>query len=179
MGKGKRLTEYEKGQIDAFRAKGDGYRTIGKALGRSVGAISDYVNGKTGQTKSNGRPKKLTMQQEIQVVNKASNSTKSLSRIKRELKLNVTKMTNWNVLKQNKFIVRRKIRKAPNFTNDHKVRRLNFAKVNKQYKTVAKLKQAIMAAWNGLTQEMFQNHINSMPNPILQVINLNGDAIDY
>jgi len=50
---------------------------------------------------------------------------------------------------------------------------------NKQYKSVAELKQAILAAWNGLSLETFQNHINSMPNRIFQVINRNGDATDY
>ena len=130
MGKGKRLTEYEKGKIDAFWSKGDGYKKIGKALSRAPSAIFNYINGKTGQTKSTGRPKKLTMQQEVQIINMASNSTKSLSQIKRKLKLNVSKMTVWNVLKRSKFIVRRKMRKAPNLTDNHKVRRLEFAKEN-------------------------------------------------
>ncbi len=94
MGSGKRLTDYEKGQIDAFRSKGDGYRKIGKALKRSVSAISNYVNGKTGRTKSSGRPKKLTMQQEVRIIEMASNSTKSLSTIKKQLKLNVDKKNN-------------------------------------------------------------------------------------
>ena len=111
------------------------------------------------------------MQQEAQIINMASNSTKSLSQIKRKLKLTVSKMMIWRALKGSKFIVRRKMWKAPNLTNDHKVRRLNFAKENKQYKTVAKFKQAIMPAWNGLTQETFQNHINSMPSRIFQMIN--------
>jgi len=50
---------------------------------------------------------------------------------------------------------------------------------NKQYKTVAELKKAILDAWNGLSLQTFQNHVNSMPNRIFQVINRNGDATDY
>jgi transposase len=130
MGKGKRLSEYEKGQIDARRAKGDGYRKIAKALGRSKTAVEQYVNGKTGQTKSTGRPKKLSRLQELRIVGKASNSFKSLSKIKYELKLNVSKWTIWRVLKKSKFIVRRKLKKVPRLTDDHKLRRLNFAKEN-------------------------------------------------
>ena len=95
MSSGKRLTEYEKDQIDAFRSKEDGYLKIANALNRSVTAVANYVKGKTGQTTSKGRPKKLTMQQEVQIVNKASNSLKSLSKIKRELKLKVSKWTIW------------------------------------------------------------------------------------
>ena len=87
MGKGKTLSDYEKGQIDARRALGHGYAKIAKALGRSA--------------------------------------------------------------------------------------------ENKEYKTVAELKQAILAAWNGLNLQTFQNHVNSMPNRIFQVINRNGDATDY
>ena len=130
MGKGKRLSEYEKGQIDARRANGDGNLKIANALGRSKTAIANYVNGNTGKTNGAGRPKKLTMQQEILIVNKASNSTKSLSKIKRELKLNVSKTTIWRVLKRSEFIVRRKMRKAPKLTDDHKVRRIEFFKHN-------------------------------------------------
>jgi hypothetical protein len=50
---------------------------------------------------------------------------------------------------------------------------------NKQYQTPAELKQAIWAAWNGLSLQIFQNHVNSMPNRIFQVINRNGDVTDY
>jgi len=50
---------------------------------------------------------------------------------------------------------------------------------NKQYTTVAGLKKAILAAWNQLPLQTFQNHINSMSNRIFQVINRNGDVTDY
>lgn len=130
MGSGKRITEYEKGQIDARLANGDSYGDIARALNRAKSAIYNYANGKTGQTMNKGRPKKLTIQQEVQIVKKASNSTKSLATIKKELKLNVSKMTIWNVLKRSKFIVRRKMRKIPKLTDDHKARRLEFARNN-------------------------------------------------
>lgn len=130
MGHGKRLSDYEKGQIDARLANGDSYSKIGKALNRSKAAISAYVNDKTGQTKSTGRPRKLNKKQEDQIVKKASNSFKSLSKIKRRLKLKVSRVTVWRTIKRSKFIVRRKLKKAPKLTNDHKLRRLNFAREN-------------------------------------------------
>lgn len=130
MGAGKALSEYEKGQIDGYRDNGWGYKRIAKSLNRSATAIANYINGKNKQTNNAGRPKKLTMQQEIRIVNMASNSTKSLSKMKKKLKLDVSKMTIWRVLKRSKFIVRRKMRKAPRLTDDHKVRRLNFARDN-------------------------------------------------
>jgi transposase len=130
MGAGKQLTEYEKGQIDARRANGDSFGDIADALDRSKSAIIRYVNGNTGQTKSKGRPKKLNTRQERQIINKASNSFKSLSKIKSELKLNVGKTTVWNTIKKSKVIVRRKLMKAPALNDDYKVRRLSFAKNN-------------------------------------------------
>jgi transposase len=130
MGSGKRLTEYEKGQIDVRRDNGQGYKKIAKALNRSSSAVAKYLNGKTGQTKSTGRPKKLSERQERQIIKKASNSFKSLSKIKNELKLNVGKTTVWNTIKKSNVIVRRKLMKAPALTDDHKIRRLKFAKEN-------------------------------------------------
>ena len=109
---------------------GERYDKIAKALKRSKGAIHNYISGKPGKTKSTGRPKKLSKSQEQKIANKASNSFKSLSTIKKELKLNVSKWTVWRAIKRSKFIVRWKMRKIPRLTDDHKVRRLNFAKEN-------------------------------------------------
>lgn len=50
---------------------------------------------------------------------------------------------------------------------------------NTQYATVAELKTAILAAWEKLTLKTLQNHVNSMPNRIFQVIQRNGAATDY
>jgi transposase len=50
---------------------------------------------------------------------------------------------------------------------------------NKQYATVAELKIAILAAWDNLTPETLQNHANSVPNRVFQVIQRNGAATDY
>jgi transposase len=130
MGRGKKLSEYKKGQIDARRTNGDSYDKIAKSLKRSKSAIHDYVNGKTGQTKSTGRPKKLSKPEERKIIKQASNSFKSLSRIKSVLKLKVHKSTIWRTLKRSKVIVRRKLKKAPKLTDNHKVRRLEFAKDN-------------------------------------------------
>ena len=125
------------------------------------------------------------MQQEVQIVNKASNSLKSLSKIKRELKLKVSKWTIW----RDKFLFEPQLNRCfelaslfARFESDRKhlgqLVRIIYAE-NKQYKSVAELKQAILTAWNGLSLETFQNHINSMSNRIFQVINRNGDATDY
>lgn len=50
---------------------------------------------------------------------------------------------------------------------------------NRQYDTVDQLKTAILTAWNKLGLQTLQNHVNSMPNRIFQVINRNGCVTDY
>lgn len=50
---------------------------------------------------------------------------------------------------------------------------------NKQYITVTELKQAILRAWNNISLQKFQNHVNSMPERIFQVIQRNGKPTDY
>jgi len=50
---------------------------------------------------------------------------------------------------------------------------------NKQYRTVEELKLAILAAWNKLDTQTLQNHANSMPDRIFQVIQNNGGATKY
>jgi hypothetical protein len=44
---------------------------------------------------------------------------------------------------------------------------------------VVELRKAILAAWDNLTPETLQNHANSMPDRIFQVIQRNGAATDY
>lgn len=95
MPRGKKLTEYEKGQIDAFRAEGKGYKAIAKELGRSTSGIKHYVlkHNDYGTKKRSGRPKKLTRRDERAIGRAASNSTKSTAEIKSDLNLNVSKRT--------------------------------------------------------------------------------------
>jgi hypothetical protein len=50
---------------------------------------------------------------------------------------------------------------------------------NKQYRTVDELKRAILTAWNNLSLQTFQNHANSMPDRIFQVIQDKGGATKY
>ncbi len=46
MGRKPRLTEYERGQIDAKRAAGLSVTQISKDIGRSFHAVKNYVDGK-------------------------------------------------------------------------------------------------------------------------------------
>jgi transposase len=132
MPRGTELTDYEKGQIDARRANGHGYGTIAEALGRSKDAIQNYVTGRFnyGQKRRSGRAKKLIKRDERAIGRAASNSTKSVNDIKREIGTEASKTTVWRAIKRNPVIVRAKMMKTPKLTSEHKTRRLNFAKEN-------------------------------------------------
>ena len=95
MGRAKNLTEREKNQIDTFRECGKGYSEIARRLKRSVSAVYSYVTGyrNHGQTKSTGRPRKLSKRAECAIGRLASNSLKSAVDIKRESNLNTSRDT--------------------------------------------------------------------------------------
>jgi hypothetical protein len=50
---------------------------------------------------------------------------------------------------------------------------------NKTYMTEDELKEAIRVAWNQLSLQTLENHVDSMPNRIFQIINRNGGPTDY
>lgn len=132
MPRAKELTDYEKGQIDAYRTEGKGYGEIAKQLGRSRGAVQDYVTKRRGygQKKRSGRPKKLSKRDERQIGRAASNSFKSTATIKRGLNFDVSRETVRKAIQRNPNIVRAKIIKVPKLKDVHKQRRLEFARQN-------------------------------------------------
>lgn len=50
---------------------------------------------------------------------------------------------------------------------------------NRQYQNVNELKQAILEAWNALSQELLVGLVESMQNRIFQVIQRSGGVTDY
>jgi transposase len=50
---------------------------------------------------------------------------------------------------------------------------------NKTYTTEDELKKAIRVAWNQLSLQTLENHVDSMPNRIFQIINRNRGPTDY
>jgi transposase len=77
MSKGKRLTEYERGQIDAFRSNGAKLKEIAQRLKRSTTVIHNYL--KSGQNYGlkgkRGRKKKLNDRVKRNIIRLASNKT--------------------------------------------------------------------------------------------------------
>ena len=124
MDAGKRLTDYEKGQIDARRTNGDIFSDTADALDR---------------------------------VKKCNYSLRQWKyRSIKEYRTDLNPIENiWRQMVRVIYVE------------------------NKTYRTVDELKQAILAACNQLSFQIFQNHVNSMPDLIFQVINRNGGVTDY
>lgn len=129
MGRRKRLSEYEKGQIDALFKEKKSIRGIAKQLKRSDHVVRNYLKNPAqyGKKNNGGRPKKLSARDERQIVNTASNSMISVRTIQREQFPDDSKNTIWRALKSSPNIKRAKMIKAPMLKPEHKVARFNFA----------------------------------------------------
>ena len=129
MPRGKTLTDYEKGQIEAKKAQGLSNRQIARELHRSEGVIRCYVRNPVayGTTSHPGRPSSLSDRQKRLILREASNQVTTCSRIKADLKLDVSAETVRRVISKAPFIKWRKMKKAPLLTAKHRKNRLEFA----------------------------------------------------
>ncbi|CAO4375531.1 unnamed protein product [Caenorhabditis nigoni] len=132
MPRGHLLTDAEKASIDAFKTSGWTNRAIAKHLNRSHDCINRFVSNRTRNNQPNkaGRPPKLNSRAKRSIVRVASNTMKSCNDIKKELNLGVSKCTIWRALKNDPNIKRAVMRPAPKLTDNHKTRRLDFARKN-------------------------------------------------
>lgn len=132
MAKGSKLSEMEKGKIDAYRDVGQSNRAIAKLLGRSPTVVDNYVKDPDnyGKKKARGSRKKMSDRDTRRICREASNSTKSCSQIKRELNLNVSNDTIRRTILKNPNLVSRKMKLAPALTIGHKAIRFEFARTN-------------------------------------------------
>ena len=126
------LSDFEKGQIIAYKSQELGIREIGRQINRSHNVVRNFLADPTsyGTKKTGGPKKKLSTRDERRVVRAASNSMISLSQIKVNLQLNVSCMTVCRTLKRNSNIVRQKMQTAPRLQPRHKVGRLEFARTH-------------------------------------------------
>lgn len=130
MGKGKRLSEYERGQIDAFVESGMKIQQIASSLERSYTVVKNYVENREfyGQKNNGGRPTKLSDRDKRHIVQLASNESTSATQIKDTLQLPVSRQTVWRVMANSEVLKHEKMKKRPRMTDDHKARRLTLCK---------------------------------------------------
>ena len=130
MPRGKKLTEEEQGKIRAFKEAGLSNREIGRRIGRSRTPINNFLNDPKGYNAvhAGGRPKVLSERDERQIIRELKkNRRTSIGQLKAKTKVNASNSTVRRFLRK-KDIRRKKMKGQPRLSNDHKQRRLQFAK---------------------------------------------------
>lgn len=130
MGSGKRLSDYEKGQIMAFRKSNYTLYRISKEIGRSRGVIRKFLQNPKGYgtKKHTGRKPKLSPWNQRDIESLASNSTKSCAKIAADLHLNVDRSTINRAITRSEHIVSAKLKLKPALNEGHKRAREEFAR---------------------------------------------------
>uniref|UniRef100_A0A914EHI6 Transposase n=1 Tax=Acrobeloides nanus TaxID=290746 RepID=A0A914EHI6_9BILA len=132
MALGRKLSDFEKGQIAAYKRDGKSNRQIATLLGRSPTVIDNYVKNPAGYgtRKPTGRPTTISERDKRRIYREASNSVKTCSAIKKDLGLNVTPEWVRRIIRKNPNIVRRKLKKAPAIKKVNKRLRVIFGRQN-------------------------------------------------
>lgn len=124
----KRMSEKEKGMIEAYKDQGKSFRWIGKKIGRHESSIRYYINN-VGRTKQKRGPKqKLSEGTRRLIIRNASNKSNSISKIKSDMDLNVSTETIRCVLRDCKTMQYQKMKAKPPLKKQHKENRLLWAK---------------------------------------------------
>ena len=132
MARGKTLSDFEKGQIEAYNHAGRSNREIARLLDRSHHLVDSYLTdpARYGTRKSTGRIPQVSDQDKRRIWRRASNSTITCRQIKRELGLTISIEWIRRLIHANPFIRRRKMRRAPTITAQNKEKRLKFCQRN-------------------------------------------------
>lgn len=136
MGRGKPLTEEEKGKIKAFRELGLNQRRIAKNINRSQNVVSQFLrNIETyGKNMKGGSYTATTKADRRAIIRAASNSHDSASKIKAKTGVNCSLATVKRVIKSAKHLKRKKLKKKPPLNESRKKIRLQFCKTYMSWK---------------------------------------------
>ena len=129
MDKGEKLSDIEKGQIQAFKVAGYTNRWIARRIGRSHHVVGNFLANIEGdETKKNtGRPKKLSSRTQRRVLTELTNYQKGVRRVRDEVAPDVSYCTVWRVAKNSPNIALQRLKACPQLTNEHKLARIRFA----------------------------------------------------
>ena len=149
MPRGKVLSEFERGQIDALKKSNKNVSKMSKLIRKSRKVISKYLRDpkKYGNIRRKPKRYKITPKDHHKLIRLASNSTKSINQLKAELGLSACKETVRKALHKSPHIIRAKILRAPNLTPIHKIKRVEFAKLNmgRQWSDVSTLEKPLVS----------------------------------
>ncbi|GBM29315.1 Transposable element Tc3 transposase [Araneus ventricosus] len=129
MVKGKKLTDHERGQTEAFYSTGMSSRTIAIKIGRSKTVVNNFLKLKDNYGKKNTgeRLKALSSRDERRVCRLASTGKYSTRKLIQTTGLNVCQITMYNTIRRSgSYIYTAKLAK-PRLLQRHKVERLNFS----------------------------------------------------
>src|SRR2546430_6726772 len=115
MGRGTKLSEYQRGQIKAYRDAGKSIRDIAIAIGKSKTVVANFLADPKnyGKKKPTGRPPKLSDRDKSAILRVATKDGSPAAHILRGLQLNVTPRTVQRVLKKSPNHQYRKMTKRP------------------------------------------------------------------
>jgi hypothetical protein len=135
MGRGKSLTEYDKGQIDILKSNGKSMREIRIAIGRGENGknvVRNYLRNKCGYGKktSPGRFHTYSRREESLLIKEVANKKVSKTEAKRRLGLSGHRSTAYVTVKRSNYLRRTKRKGKLKLTEKHKIERLNWAREN-------------------------------------------------
>ena len=101
MGRGKPLSQFERGQVDAYRADGKSIRHIAQIIGKSRSAVSHYINqGNNYCNKhSPGRPRILTDRDQRALIRRVQLTSESVPKVIGQMGLQSSRWTVWRALR--------------------------------------------------------------------------------
>ena len=130
MGRGKALTDYEKGLIDGHQATCDDPAVIATLIGRSRKGVTCYLEDPKGYgtRKSPGRPSKLTVRDKRRLYRAAAPGELSSAQLAAKLDFKVSKRTGQHALVSSEIFAYVKMNAEPKLRPYYKVARLEWAK---------------------------------------------------
>ena len=138
MGRKIRLSEHEKGQIDALFSQKLSHRQIAKRIGRSPNVVDHYLKNSDAYGKNyKGRTKvALTPKENRKIIRLASNSALSIMKIKDQSNVTASKSTVRRTILKAKHLKYMKLKKKPPLNMVRKQLRLDFAKAHMAWSAV-------------------------------------------
>lgn len=130
MGRGKALSQFERGKITALAEVNTSICEIARNLKRSPCVIANYLRNPQnyGTKTSGGRPRILSERDRRLIGRLASNSRLPVRKIKAAAGVCASRWTVWREIRRNPNIVRVKTLTTPRLTERHKLRRVQWAR---------------------------------------------------
>lgn len=129
--RGKPLSEFQKGQIVAYKNEGKGVREIVRQLRIIPNTVSNFIRNPESdrRKKKTGRPKKLTQRDQLKIIRELKNTGGSVSKAQCQSGItHVTKRTVYNYIKSSKKFIFKKRKHHPKWNEVHIKHRLQWAK---------------------------------------------------